>query len=116
MARKGSYDFSRGLDTSGNVRRTSQETLNASRSRAAGAEPPPYDPVAHAKIGRQAESDAKRWVMGRYENKGRSPMMVLHPTQFAQFQQTGDWEGSPSPEDYGPQSMAPEDKEYETNF
>ena len=116
MARKGSYDFTKGLDTRGTARRTSQETLDASRTRAAGAEPPPYDPALHAKIGREAEERATRWVMGRYENKGRSPMIVLHPTQFAQLQETGDWEGSPSLESYGPQSMAPEDKEYETDF
>ena len=81
------------INTRAGARRTSQEHLDAARVRAAGAPAPPYDPVEHARLGRQIENNAKRWVMGRYENKGRSPMPVLSKQQFTEFQQTGDVAG-----------------------
>jgi len=99
------------LNTRGGARHTPQEHIDAARVRAAGAPAPPYDPVEHARLGRQIESNAKRWVMGTHENKGRSPMTVLHPHQFAEFQATGDvaglWPG------YGPESAGPDDREWE---
>ena len=114
MARKGSYDFSKGINTRAAVRRTPQEDIDAARVRAAGAPAPPYDPAEHARLGRVMEDRATRWVMGRYENKGRSPMVVLSHAQFAELHQTGDVAGLMP--DYGPHVMAPEDKEYETDF
>jgi hypothetical protein len=46
-------------------------------------------------------------------------MYTLSSPQFTEFQETGGWSGEPrmpTPEEYGPQSAAPEDKEYETGF
>lgn len=118
MARKQGFQgsFSQ-LNTRGAGRRTSQEDLDASRAQAAGKEPPPYDPAEHARLGRQMEDASKRWMMGRYENKGRSPMFTLSPHQFDSFQKTGAWSGEPQlPADYGPSSAVPEDKEYEKDW
>jgi hypothetical protein len=109
MARKQGYskDFSK-LKTTGPAKSFTQE-----ESDAAGAPAPAYDPALHAALGRQVEDRAKRWVAGRYEIKGRSPMHVLTPAQFSQFTNTGEWEGMPSVAEYGPHSAVPEDKEYE---
>jgi hypothetical protein len=99
------------LDTRRGARRTSQESLDAARTQAAGAPAPSYDPVQHAQLGRQIESNAKRWVMGRHENKGRSPMTVLSPHQWSEFQTTGDVAGLfPG---YGAHSAGPDDREWE---
>jgi hypothetical protein len=114
MARKGSYDFSKGINTSGAARRTPQEDLDAARVRAAGAPAPPYDPAEHARLGRKMEDRATRLVMGRYENHGRSPMVVLSHSQFAELKATGDVAGLLP--DYGPHSQGPDDKEWERNF
>lgn len=100
------------LDTRGAARSTSQEEVAAARQRAAGAPAPPYDPALHARLGREIVDRAQRSVMGNYGNKGRHPLHILTPGQFASFQQTGEWEGMPTPEEYGPQNYEPEDKEY----
>jgi hypothetical protein len=107
------FDFSKGVNTSGATRRTSQADVDAARVRAAGSEPAPYDPVKHLQGGREIIDRVQRTVMGRYEIKGRSPFHVLTPAQFSQFTEAGTWEGMPSPEEYGPHSFVPEDKDYE---
>lgn len=101
------------INTQGSARRTSQESLDAARVRAAGVDPGPYDPVKHLQGGREIIDRVQRTVMGRYEIKGRSPFHVLTPAQFSQFTETGAWEGMPSLEEYGPHSFVPEDKDYE---
>jgi len=99
------------LNTRAGARRTSQESLDAARVQAAGKPAPPYDPVQHATLGREMEDRAKRWVMGTYENKGRSPMVVLSHSQFAEFKATGDVAGLlPG---YGPHDAGPDDREWE---
>jgi hypothetical protein len=101
------------LDTRGMARSTSPESIEAGRKLAAGGPAPPYDPAEHARLGRHIEDVAKRTVVGRYETKGRSPTYTLSPDQFAQHQATGEWEGMPTIEQYGPQHQVAEDKEYE---
>ena len=104
------YDPRNFKGTRGPAKSFSQEQNDAARAQAAGREPPPYDPVQHAAIGREMESRAKRWVMGLYENKGRSPMPVLSGAQWKEFQATGDVKGLlPG---YGPHSAGPDDKEW----
>jgi hypothetical protein len=101
------------LDTRGMARSTSAESIEAQRTQAAGRPAPPYDPAEHARLGRQIEDTVKRTVVGRYENKGRSPTYKLSPHQFATFQATGAWDTMPTIEQYGPQHQVAEDKEYE---
>ena len=101
------------IDTRSGARRTSQEELETSRKRAAGAPAKELDPGFHAWAKGEVESRVQRTVMGLYGNKGRYPMHVLTPHQFGQFQSTGAWEGMPTSEEYGPQSEVAEDKEYE---
>ena len=113
MARKGSFDFGKGLDTRGGARHTIQESIDTARVRAAGAPGPPPNPALQSWAAGEVVDRAKRTVMGRIEMGGRSPMITLSPHQFATFQATGEWEGMPTPEQYGPQHAYPEDKEYE---
>lgn len=101
------------LDTRGAARRTSQESLDAARERVAGKAQGPPNPELVAWTKHEAEDRARRTVIGMFENKGRAPMHVLSAPQFAQFKATGGWEGMPTPEEYGPHSAGPEDKEYE---
>jgi hypothetical protein len=104
------------LNTSGTARRTTQESLDAARTRAAGAPAPPPNPELQAWAKGEIEDRIKRTVMGTVENKGRSPMITLSHIQHAQFKETGEWEGMPTLEEYGPQHAAREDKEYETEW
>ena len=109
------------IDTRGGARRTSQEDLETSRKRAAGSGEDFRDEQGVARSSNPAFSDwakgeiesrVQRTVMGLYGDKGRYPMHVLTPHQFTDFQSTGQWEGMPSAEEYGPQSEVAEDKEY----
>lgn len=94
----------------------SEEESAAARRQAAGRPQSSTNPALQAWAKNEVESRARRAVVGRFENKGRAPMHVLTPAQFSQFTETGAWEGMPTPEEYGPQSAGPEDKEYETNW
>jgi hypothetical protein len=109
--------------TGAGARRVSQEELDAARVRASGvnAKPGYRDEQGVARYSNPAFQEwakgemldrARRTVMGLYENKGRYPMHTLSHGQFAQFKETGTWEGMPTPEEYGPHSVVPEDKEY----
>ena len=89
-----------------------QEENDASRARAAGRPMGPPNKELAAWAGGQLMDRLQRTVIGNYERKGRAPTYTLSPGQFAQFQSTGEWEGMPTPEEYGPQSYVPEDKEY----
>jgi hypothetical protein len=116
MSQKKGYDFTKRLDTRGTARRTSQEQIDAARKLAAGRPAPPYDPVLHAKLGREIIDTVKRTVIGLAEVKGRAPTYKLSHDQFAEFTETGAWSGEPrmpTPEEYGPHSAVPEDKEYQ---
>jgi hypothetical protein len=100
------------LDTRSGARSVPAEDIEAARVRARGAPAAPYDPALHARLGREMVDRSMRAVMGNYPNKGRQPLHILTSSQFSQFTQTGEWEGMPTPEEYGPQDYAPEDKEY----
>jgi len=91
---------------------TSQERVEAARVHAAGRPQPPDNPGLQAWAKGEVESRASRLVMGLYENKGRAPGFVLSEQQFTQFQTTGEWEGMPTPKEYGPQSAGPDDREW----
>ena len=114
MARKKGFQGDFNLNTRAYAGSTSPEQVEASRVQASGRSMPPPNPKLMAYGKAEVESRVKRTVMGIYENQGRSPMHVLTPGQFAQFSQTGGWEGMPSREQYGPQSAGPDDREWES--
>jgi hypothetical protein len=115
------------IDTRSAARRTTQEELDVARVQAsgAGAKNEPRGPQSEALIANpelqawakaEAERRAGRAVMGLTSRKGRQPMYVLSHEQFAEFKATGAWSGDnpkmPTPEEYGPHSYKPEDKEW----
>ena len=85
------------IGTRGAVRRTSQEEVEAARVRAAGRPAKPQNPALQKWAEGELYDRLSRTVSGPSPKEGRGTMYTLSHAQFAQWKETGEWEGDPRP-------------------